>query len=54
MKNPFKKYEDEEYLKLEEELRNRQSKKEKKRYLNPNAKAFLPHILPFKLNFSSE
>ena len=44
MKNPFKKYKNDEYIELEDELRNIQNKKEKKRYLNPNAKAFIHKI----------
>ncbi len=43
MKNPFKKYKSE--IELEEKLRDKQNKKERKKYLNPNAKAFVHKFL---------
>lgn len=43
MKNPFKKFKTEE--ELEEELMAKQNQKQKHRYLNPNAKAFIHKFL---------
>lgn len=43
MKNPFKKYKS--AIELEEKLRDKQNKKERKKYLNPNAKAFVHKFL---------